>query len=425
MRWGAFSGLASNGVVALLSLFSASLTIHYLGKEAYGLWVIATSFLVWAQLFDFGLLNGITNALSEAFGRDDYSAARRYVSTAFVATLCLSLCGLILWCYFPLRIPWDALLRLQNPEQGKLLGKGIALVGSFFLITLPFALALKILQAYQRMYIVHSAQFICYLLSLAAVIIGISLHAPFLELLLWVNTLPYLCPIACFLLLARKCPWARVSWKCVDRHALKRLCFSSVLLFLYQLLSIAGVQMIPLALTYATNLKNVADFHILWRLFQFILVLTINISASSHPAIRDAFERGETSWIRHTLLRVLFFQGIIVFLSCLPLLLAGNFMIEAWIRMPLENPLRIVEWGIFALSLLFFVFSTTVSTCLNFLDKIAWQILLSLVSGVCLFYGISFGAPWYGLMAIFVTLLATSSGSFFLSLRLLKRLGKA
>src|SRR5690349_24921145 len=97
IQWSALAGLASSGAIALISIFSAPITINYLGKDLYGIWAIITSFLTWAQLFDFGILTGLTNALSEAFGRDDYESARSYISTSFLTTTIISLFGVILW----------------------------------------------------------------------------------------------------------------------------------------------------------------------------------------------------------------------------------------------------------------------------------------------------------------------------------------
>lgn len=421
LRWGALCGLAVTFAIALISIFSASMTINYLGKEDYGIWAIITAFFLWVQFFDFGIMNGLTNALSEAFGRDDYFAAQKYISTAFAATLFLSLIGVVVSLCLCARLPWQNFLAIKNPQQGHLLGKGIAVIGCFFFLNLPFGLSLRILQAYQRMHIAHLWGFVSYLLGLFGVMIGISLHCTFLELLILATALPSLCPIACWFVIAKKFFWARFSWKHVQGFALKRLSSSSVFLLIYQLLNISAFQMIPLKLAAQVTLKSVADFNILWKIFQFLLLMAVTISTSSNPAMRDAFERNENAWIRKMLFQVLSFQALIVLLSCLPLLFAGNFLIETWIRMPLEQPLGKWEWLVFAGSLLLSVFNTTLSSMLNFFDKTGFQILLSFITGMCLFFGIHLGAARWGLSAIFIILLGTSCLCFILSLCQLKR----
>src|SRR5690348_15172532 len=95
LKWSAAVGLCSSGAIAIISIFSAPITINYLGKDLYGIWAIITSFLIWAQLFDFGILNGLTNALAEAFGRDDYKAAQSYICTTFLTTTLISIAGSI------------------------------------------------------------------------------------------------------------------------------------------------------------------------------------------------------------------------------------------------------------------------------------------------------------------------------------------
>src|SRR5690349_18748658 len=107
IQWSALAGLASSGAIALISIFSAPITINYLGKDLYGLWAIITSFLIWVQLLDFGILNGLTNALSEAFGRDDYSTVQSYICTSFLTTALISALGIVFWVLGSLYLPWS------------------------------------------------------------------------------------------------------------------------------------------------------------------------------------------------------------------------------------------------------------------------------------------------------------------------------
>src|SRR5437763_767538 len=65
------TGMAGRGVNVLVSFLSLPLTIGYLGKERYGLWVTITTMLAWLNIADLGLGNSLTNALAEADGKGD------------------------------------------------------------------------------------------------------------------------------------------------------------------------------------------------------------------------------------------------------------------------------------------------------------------------------------------------------------------
>ncbi len=68
---------------ALILFVSVPLTLSYLGPERYGLWMTIGSVVTLLSFSDFGIGNGLVNAISEAHGKQDRELAREYVSSAF------------------------------------------------------------------------------------------------------------------------------------------------------------------------------------------------------------------------------------------------------------------------------------------------------------------------------------------------------
>src|ERR1700761_9345113 len=60
-----------------------SLTLHYLDKERYGIWLTMASIVGWFSFFDVGIGNGLRNKLSEALAKGDTALAKIYVSTSY------------------------------------------------------------------------------------------------------------------------------------------------------------------------------------------------------------------------------------------------------------------------------------------------------------------------------------------------------
>lgn len=419
IRWGALTSFGSSASIALCSLFSTAISLNYLGKELYGVWAIITSFFVWLQFFDFGLLSGLANALSEAFGRDDYDAARSYISTSFCVSALISGLGIPAWIAFSLHAPWSGWIQ---SEHALLISKGICIMGVLFFLTLPFLIANRILQAYQKTYILNVLVLVGYLLSFAALWLGVQLHFSFLTLLISVCGIPYLCAAGVWVYLIRKMPCARISWKHVSLSALKRVGASSFPLLAYQVINLGLVQMIPILLASKMSLRNVADFSLLWKIFQFLFIIVANLCVASQAAVREAYERGEKQWIVSSGRRLLLLQGGMIALCTLPLLLGGNYLIALWTNMPLDHPLHWYEWGIFSLCLLLAVLKTTLATWLNALEKIIPQCLLSLFTCLLLVGALQMAVPHFGLMTIFATLLLAYAVSCVFSLNALRNI---
>src|SRR5262245_9435461 len=75
------TGLLS--VISILSpIFAAPLCLHHLGAERCGIWMTITSLLAASGFADLGIGSGLTNAVSEAHGRNDRRLACQAVSTA-------------------------------------------------------------------------------------------------------------------------------------------------------------------------------------------------------------------------------------------------------------------------------------------------------------------------------------------------------
>ena len=61
----------------LASLISVPLTYRYLGPERYGIWMVLISIIAAMSFADLGIGNGLMNAVSEAYGKDDLRLAQQ------------------------------------------------------------------------------------------------------------------------------------------------------------------------------------------------------------------------------------------------------------------------------------------------------------------------------------------------------------
>lgn len=79
------SNYASSVVSLALALFVTPVLVRGLGKDAYGTWSLVTSSVLYYSLLQFGLARAAVKFVAESRATDDLDAARRTVSTSFLA----------------------------------------------------------------------------------------------------------------------------------------------------------------------------------------------------------------------------------------------------------------------------------------------------------------------------------------------------
>jgi O-antigen/teichoic acid export membrane protein len=83
------SGVVTTLVNALVVAVGYPLYLHFLGYELYGVWLVLTTVLAFANLGNLGIGQAVTKLISEEFGRGNFTGIERYLTTA-LALLCLT-----------------------------------------------------------------------------------------------------------------------------------------------------------------------------------------------------------------------------------------------------------------------------------------------------------------------------------------------
>jgi len=83
------SGVITTGVNALILLISYPLYLHFLGYEKYGVWLVLSTVMMFAQLGGLGLAPALMKLVAEELGKGDHKGIERYSSTA-LALMCVS-----------------------------------------------------------------------------------------------------------------------------------------------------------------------------------------------------------------------------------------------------------------------------------------------------------------------------------------------
>ncbi|MEJ2683147.1 MAG: oligosaccharide flippase family protein [Candidatus Sulfobium sp.] len=88
------SGMLAFGCNFVLSLIALPLYLHFLGYERYGIWLVLTTVMSFAQLGNFGIGSAVAKYVAEYYAKGDMKSIRCYVTTAVYS---LTFSGLLIF----------------------------------------------------------------------------------------------------------------------------------------------------------------------------------------------------------------------------------------------------------------------------------------------------------------------------------------
>jgi O-antigen/teichoic acid export membrane protein len=398
------SSIGTRALTALVGLFTVPLALSYLGKEQFGLWAVVTSLIAWTSLFDFGIVNSLVNALSEAHGRNNREEAKSYVSTAFFILLAVS-CGLgIVLALCARWISWSSLLavRAQIPQSTVMW----TVVAAFacVLAGLPLTIVRQIYAGFQKSYIGNLFNVLGAILTLAFLILVIHSKSSLPAMVLAFAGPPVLVGVSNLVYLVRKeMPWIAPALSQVSRKALRRLLATSTPLFLFQIGSLLVNETQLIVLAHVTSLQTVSECSIVWRLSVTLSSLVGLGTSAFVPAFREAHERGDGIWMRAGFRRMLFLRMLIACGIALILIWSGNSLLHFWLRRR-DFTFPAALWIIQALTVVSTIWVTSFADFLTIMDRIWVQVCMVLVNGFVTIVLTFVLAPRFGLIGAVISI---------------------
>lgn len=137
------------GISILIGFYLVPLTIGYVQKEQYGIWLTLSSVVGWFAFFDIGLGHGLRNKLSEAMANEQWERARILVSSTYAIVSIIFMSILVLFFVIEPFLNWQSILNTEVVQQQEL-RLVVLSTFSFFCINFILRLIDSIFFAYQR-----------------------------------------------------------------------------------------------------------------------------------------------------------------------------------------------------------------------------------------------------------------------------------
>jgi O-antigen/teichoic acid export membrane protein len=383
------------GASILISFVIVPLTLGYVGKVEYGIWMTISSIITWFSFFDIGLGNGLRNKLAEALALNDTRTAKIYISSAFTIILGITILMFIAFYIAARFILWNKVLN-TNIVSNQELYSVVLMVFFFFCIGFVLKLLSSILQAMQRYALNDILALIAQLFGLGAMYILVkttkgslfslclvyssqtTIVMLFAAIVMFLSSLKEYRPSIRFIQLKKALPLLNLGIKFFIGQILYLIVNQTSVILVVQFFGPADVTVFNLAVRYMSVTSML-----------YMMVLTPFLSAFT-----EAYTKMEYTWIRVTIQRI---NMIWMFTSLVTLALVFCYRIffKLWVGNAVIIPVALI------ISLAFLNILTmlngTYSLFLNGIGKITLQLYLVGIQAFLffplsyLFYKLGFG----------------------------------
>ncbi len=361
--------------VVTLSLIPVS--IKYVNKESYGVWLTISSVITWINVFDFGLSNGLTNKLTEVFAVKNNRLARVYLSTSYAILLLIT--GALLLLYFIAApfINWNTVFNTTIDKATLSDALNVTFV-SFCLLFL-FKPLTSLLRSLQMHFLNNIIQLIGNALALVIIFCwGGNTADPFLFLaVVMAMSYPVTLLIASVILFATRYKHLKPSYKSLD-FSLKRILFGlSIKFFVIQLSVLAIFTSNNLVISYFDNNESVTYYNIAYRYFSIITIFQTLIMTPLWTAFTDAYTLRDFSWIKDTVTKMNRLN-VLLCAALIFMVMASNMVYKIWIGSDIVIPAELnILFGVY---MAVTIFKETYNSFVNGVGKLNLQVVFSIVT---------------------------------------------
>lgn len=334
------------GLSILLSLVIVPMTLSYLTKFEYGIWLTLNSILLWINYFDIGLGNGLRNKLTEAIATDDWDKGKSYVSTTFFLLFVIVIGVIIIFSIINQFIDWNTVLNTQNnPIEN--INTIVLVVFSMCCINFVIKTIGIVHMAFQQPMLNDMLSFLGQFLSLISILGVVSLTE---SNLMYIAVCYSASPVIAYLIaypytFHYKYKKLAPSIYAINLKYTKVLGGMSIQFFILQIACLILYSTSNLIITRWFGAEEVTPYNIAYRYMTIATMVFVIIVNPLWSAITDAYAKKEYQWIRKSINTMTKLWG--AFLIFLVLMIAvSQLVFNLWLGDKVHIPYMLL-WSIF------------------------------------------------------------------------------
>ncbi len=375
----AASSVLAKGIAVVTTLISVPLTLNYLGAERYGLWMVISSVIAMLGFADFGVGNGLMNAVANAYGKDDRALIRQHIINAFTVLGIIAAVTLFMFFLVYPFIPWYKVFNVTSPIAVAEAGPSVAVFATCFALNIPASVVIRAQMGLQKGFSANMWQAAGNILALLAVCSVIYFEGGLPWLVGTMIGVPLVTLLANFIFFIYRndyfCMPMRIDWA-----KAKSLLRSSGLFFILQISSIFASQADNLIIAQKLGAEAVATYAVAFKLFALPGMLIGFLMGALWPAFTEAHSRGDSRWIRDSFIKSLRYSLFINVPVTIVLVVFGQWIIGKWVSHSVIPDMDLIV-GL-GLSACLTILGGSFATLLNGLHVVKFQIITSVTMAI-------------------------------------------
>lgn len=362
-------------VNVFVSFLIVPITIKYLNPYDYGIWITLSSFMVWIELMDLGIANGLRNKLTESIAVGNKQLSREYVSSAYFFLAVIASLIFISFLLLSLFVNWNKALNIQGKSDIQFI---FIIIIFFFSLRFIFKTIGTIVIADQKPNIdaLISALGSLFSLIFIYVLTRVSKGSLITVASIFSSVPIFIYFISSVKLFSKEYNFIKPSFKFIKRSLIKDLLNLGVRFFIIQLSCLIIFSSINFLILKWFGANAVTQYNIAYKYFYTIILVFTIIITPLWSAFSDAYVKGDLIWIR-SIVRKIEFTALLFIVLAIILLLLSQFFYKIWIRNAVIVPFNIsLAVCIYTIS---YILQQTYIYVVNGTGKVYIQTLLSII----------------------------------------------
>jgi len=290
------------GASVLLGLIIIPLTIHYVNKGQYGVWLTISSLVSWINTFDVGLSNGLRNKMARSLALNEKDNIVQYVSTTYAILAIISVITFIAFYIVGSFFNWNQLLNTGSAVEFNIWPIIVITMASFcvqFMLQPIKSMLTAMHQPFITSFILLIIQALTFIFTF---LLTVFTPSSLMNLVLVVAGAPVLVFIVANLyLFGGSLKEYRPRYSSVDMSSAKSLLGTGSVFFFIQIGAMILFQTDNIIITRTLGPQEVTTFNLAFKYFSVITMLFVIILTPYWSAFTDAWAKNDTTWIKHSI----------------------------------------------------------------------------------------------------------------------------
>lgn len=319
------------------SLVTIPAALHYLGTERFALWMTISSVVALLGFADFGMGNGVLNAVAEAHGRDDAEEIRRLVESGYVLLSAIAVVGMAVFVSVYHLADWARFLNVTSAAARRESGPSLAVFVGCFALNLPLGVVQRLQLGMQEGFLSNLWQLVGSVAGLAGVLLVIHFRMSLPCLILALAGAPAIAALANTLVFfGWMRPDLRPRFSLVSTIAMRKIARIGFLFFVLQAAVAIAYSSDNFVVARMLGPEAVTCYAVTAKMFSLISLGLSMFLAPLWPAYGEAIARGDLLWVRRTLIKSLTTAVTLAAFAALILVALGPSILRLWVHRPIS-----------------------------------------------------------------------------------------